>query len=375
MTDQPHQHPEPAAKPAEPRAANGQPGRAKPLVGVTMGDPLGIGPEVVVKALADPEVRSRGRFVVYGIESVLRRAARSAGIQPFWFPVTPETLGPIDSGVVVADVPEYGTFPSAETPRPTLQGGAASLRFVDEAVQAALAGTINAVVTGPIHKVSWQLAGASWEGHTEKLADACNTRRVTMMFAAPQLKVALASTHVPLFELRNRFTIGLVFQPIDLLHQALQQWFGIEQPRLAVAGLNPHASDEGRFGDEERRIIEPALTMAHQAGINVEGPFAADSLFTPARFSRYDGFVAMYHDQGLIPVKLLAFHEAVNLTLGLPIVRTSVDHGTGFDIAGRNQADAGSMSAAIRLACDIAERARRTRWSESQPYGLGVSTS
>ena len=157
----------------------------------------------------------------------------------------------------------------------------------------------------------------------------------------------------------KKFTIGCVFEPIDLLNDALKRWFGIKKPRIAVAALNPHASENGRFGDEEQRIIKPAILMAQEAGIDCEGPLPADSLFVPANSRRYDGIVAMYHDQGLIPIKMLAFNEAVNLTLGLPIVRTSVDHGTAFDIVGQNLADAGSMKAAIALAARIA-RIRRT---------------
>jgi len=331
-----------------------------------MGDPGGIGPEVVVKALSDPGLRAEGRFVIFGMESPLRRAARRAGVSPFWFSASASELTRIDSGVVVLDLTGPDSL-EAESARPSVAGGMASLRFLDEALEAARAGHLDALVTGPIHKVSWSLAGCRFAGHTEKLADAFKARRVTMMFAADNLRLALASTHVPLFELRNRFTIGLVFQPIDLLAEALTCWFGVEQPRIAVAGLNPHASDDGRFGDEERRIIEPALVMARQVGIDVQGPFPADTLFTPAQIGRYDGIVAMYHDQGLIPVKLLAFNRAVNLTLGLPIIRTSVDHGTAFDIAGANQADGGSMTEAIRLACTITRRAATPSWTTARP--------
>jgi 4-hydroxythreonine-4-phosphate dehydrogenase len=152
----------------------------------------------------------------------------------------------------------------------------------------------------------------------------------------------------------------LVFQPIDLLHDALKRWFGVEEPRIAIAGLNPHAGEEGLFGDEERRIIEPAMQMARNAGITVEGPFPADTLFTPRMRTRFDGIVTMYHDQGLIPIKMLAFDTAVNMTLGLPVVRTSPDHGTAFDIAGTNQADPGSMKVAIRLTCQLAGHALTT---------------
>ena len=325
----------------------------KPLIAITMGEPAGIGAEVIVKALADPDVRARGRFVVYGLHELLSYAADSAEINPFWFRLPHEEVGQIASGVVVADFDEYAAL-TAPLRRPTAEGGHASLRFLEEATAAVRSGRADALVTGPIHKVSWRMAGCRKPGHTEWLAETCDTRRVTMAFVAGKLRVALASTHVAIAEIRNVFTIGHVFQPIDLLHEALVDWFGIQHPRIAVAGLNPHAGEDGRFGDEEARIIEPAMIMAGEAGIAVEGPFPADSLFTPARREKYDGIVAMYHDQGLIPVKMLAFHGAVNVTLGLPMIRTSVDHGTAFDIAGQNIADAGSMKAAIHLACDLA---------------------
>ncbi len=329
---------------------------AKPIVAVTMGDPCGIGAEVIVKALSDPEIRALGRFIVYGIDEVLTGAAEAAGIRPFWFRIPVDQPVRVDSGVVVVDFGQYeaGYWIPA---RPTAEGGSVSLEFLDAAVEAARTGGVNAIVTGPIHKTSWKLAGCRFPGHTEKIAAALKCKRVTMAFVGGGLRIALASSHIGLFELRNRFTLGLVFQPIDLLHDALTQWFGIERPRIAVAGLNPHAGESGLFGDEESRIIEPAIQMARNHGIAVEGPFPPDTLFTPERRNRFDGIVVMYHDQGLIPLKMLAFDTAVNVTLGLPIVRTSPDHGTAFDIAGTSEADPGSMQEAIGLACRLASRA------------------
>jgi 4-hydroxythreonine-4-phosphate dehydrogenase len=179
-----------------------------------------------------------------------------------------------------------------------------------------------------------------------------------MMFVGGPFRVVLATIHEALFELRHRFTIGRIFDPIDLANDALRDWFGIERPRIAVAALNPHAGEEGRFGDEEKRIIAPAILMAQEAGIDVEGPFPADTLFLRAMKNHWDAIIAMYHDQGLIPIKMLAWDRAVNVTLGLPIIRTSPDHGTAFDIVGRNVADPSSMKAAIALACDLAEKRR-----------------
>lgn len=330
---------------------NGPAPTPQPLIAVTMGDPAGIGAEVIVKALSDSDLRRQGRFVIYGLEKTLLRAARDAGIVPFWHRVVPADLPGVTSGVVVVDFSQFSI--PVGMPAPTREGGKASLAFLDHAIEAARTGDVNAICTGPIHKISWKMARCRFPGHTEKLAHDFDEKRVTMAFVADDLRVALASAHIPLFDLRNRFTIGLVFQPIDLLSKALQDWFGIPRPHLAVAALNPHAGEQGRFGDEETRVMEPAIAMAREAGIDVEGPFAADTLFVPENRRRFDGIIAMYHDQGLIPVKMYAFHRAVNLTLGLPLVRTSPDHGTAFDIAGQNRANPGSMQEALKLACTI----------------------
>jgi 4-hydroxy-L-threonine phosphate dehydrogenase PdxA len=409
-------------------SANGN-GSAKPLIGITMGDPCGIGAEVIVKALADPDLRSLGRFIIYGFDDALHAAAEDAGIRPYWHTIAHNDDRRIESGVMVVDF-EPDTAGFWVNSRPTAEGGRASLAFVDEAVQAAAARQIDAVVTGPINKTSWKLAGCRFPGHTDKLADDLKAKRCTMAFVAdtsgsgPEsatsgpgakvglgakgssgatagqgadgglpasaehsgafsgsgatgrmsasaersgtngsssgnvLRVALASAHLGLFQLRNQFTIGRVFQPIDVLNEALRQWFGIERPRIAVLGLNPHAGEDGLLGDEEQRVIEPAIQMARNQGVIVEGPFPADTFFIRENRIRYDGVVAMYHDQGLIPVKMLAFDRAVNVTLGLPIIRTSPDHGTAFDIAGTSQANPGSMKEAIRLACRLAANAR-----------------
>lgn len=329
----------------------------KPVIGITLGDPCGIGAEVIVKSLADDELRASARYVIFGNHELMNHAARLSGIRPFWFIAKDEFDLRIDSGVLLVE-PRALPVHDWTLARPSEAGGAASLGFLDSAIEAVRKGALDAVVTGPISKTSWRLAGCEYPGHTEKLADAFEVRRYNMMFVAPGLRVALASAHVGLFDLRNHFNIGLVFQPIDLLYQALVHWFGVEHPRIGVAGLNPHAGEDGLFGDEEQRIIEPAMQMARSHGVNVEGPLPPDTLFSPRVSSRFDGIVAMYHDQGLIPVKVLAFDRAVNLTLGLPIIRTSPDHGTAFDIAGQNMADPSSMTEALRLAVQLAGRAR-----------------
>ena len=328
-------------------------GGVKPLIGITMGDPFGIGPEVIVKALGDPALRGAARYVIFGMSEILEFAADRAEITPYWWRV-PHEQGPrVGSGVLLADFDDLDIPPLTSERKPDVRCGFASLQFVEEAIRHLKSGEIDALVTGPINKTSWSLANYKYPGHTELLAERFDARRVSMMFDAGSLRVALASVHIPLFDLRHRFTIGLVNQPIDLLDKALRDWYGVERPRIGVLGLNPHAGEGGLLGDEERRIIEPALTMARNAGIDVTGPLPPDTAFVPHVAERFDGLVAMYHDQALIPIKMLAFNRAVNITLGLGAVRTCPDHGTAFDIAGQGRADAGSMSHAIRLAIKI----------------------
>lgn len=330
----------------------------RPIIGITMGDPCGVGAEIIVKAIADPELRRRARFVVFGFSDQLAYTADSLELPLTFYRDHHESIRRYSHDMVVLDYDEF-SMPTAMPRGPSKLGGQASMAFCLDAIAAARANLIDAMVTAPISKTSWTMAKyMKYPGHTELLADKCRRKpgQVAMMFVAPKLKVVLASTHEALFGLRHSFTIGCVFNPIDLSDIALREWFGIEKPRIAVAGLNPHAGEEGRFGDEERRIIEPAITMAREAGIEVSGPFPADTIFLQALEGKFDCVVAMYHDQGLIPIKLLAWKDAVNVTLGLPIIRTSPDHGTAFDIAGKNSADESSMKAAVRLAIDLANK-------------------
>jgi 4-hydroxythreonine-4-phosphate dehydrogenase len=325
----------------------------QPVIGVTMGDPAGIGPEVVVKALADPDIRKAAKFVVFGMNEQLCYVADAAEIEPFWGRHQHEKISrDYPYKVVVADYDEY-SVPSWIRGASKV-AGEASVRFCLDAIDAARDGIIDAVVTAPISKKSWNLAGAEWPGHTEMLAARCKSPRKAMMFVAGPLKLALATIHEALFDVRNKFTIGCVFEPIDLLNDALKTYFGIRSPKIAVAALNPHAGEDGQFGDEEKRIITPAINLARHHGIDCLGPFSADTLFLRAAQGEFDGVVAMYHDQGMIAVKLLDFAGAVNITIGIPIIRTSPAHGTAFDIAGRNVADANGMKSAITTAIQMA---------------------
>jgi len=333
----------------------------RPIIGITAGDPCGIGAEIIVKALAREDLRRRARFVVFGFSEQLAYTADQAEIDLEFYRDHHENIRRYPHDVTVLDYDEL-SLPAAMPRGPSRLGGKASMAFCEDAIAAGRAGDIDGLVTAPIAKASWHMAGyRRFPGHTELLAKRCGAKHVAMMFVAPQLKVVLATIHHPLFELRNRLTIGCVFNPIDLAHRALREWFDIKRPRIAVAGLNPHAGEGGRIGDEEERVIAPAILLAGEAGIEASGPYPADTVFLQALDGRFDCVVAMYHDQGMIPVKLLAWREAVNLTLGIPLIRTSPDHGTAFDIAGKNQADPSSLIAAIRLAIRLANRTAAIR--------------
>jgi 4-hydroxythreonine-4-phosphate dehydrogenase len=325
------------------------------VIGITMGEPMGIGPEIIVKALYDPFVRRGVKFIIFGMDEFLEYEADRAEIEPFWGRTQHEKISrDFPHNIILADYDDY-SMPMFSKAAPSKAGGESSLRFCTDAIEAARAGIIDAIVTAPISKVSWKMAGSEWPGHTELLAAKCKSPRKAMMFSAGRLKVALATIHISIADIRNKFTIGAVYEPIDLLNTALQEYFGIKTPNIAVAALNPHAGEGGQFGDEEQRIISPAILIAQEMGIKCSGPYPADTLFARAAKGEFDGVIAMYHDQGMIPVKLLAFKDAVNVTIGLPIIRTSPCHGTAFDIAGKGAADESSMKTAIKLAIEMAK--------------------
>jgi len=326
----------------------------QPVIGITMGDPAGIGPEIIVKALADPNIRRAAKFIIFGMNEQLCYAADAAEIEPFWGRHQHEKISrEYPYKVVVADYDEYSVPSWVKSP--SRAAGEASVRFCLDAVDAAREGLIDAVVTAPISKTSWKLADVEWPGHTEMLAARCKSKRKVMMFVAGPLKLALATIHEALFEVRHKFTIGCVFEPIDLLNDALKEYFGLDKPKIGIAALNPHAGEDGQFGDEEKRIITPAILLARNQGINCVGPFSADTSFLRAVNGEFDGVVAMYHDQGMIPVKLLNFGKAVNITIGIPIIRTSPAHGTAFDITGQNIADPVGMKSAITTAIQMSK--------------------
>ncbi len=316
-----------------------------------------------------PTRRARARFRVYGSSSAMLDAARGAGIEPFWVrapretaPSLPHVLGPGGPDVVLVDSDGTGDDLSDTPPvherRASAAGGGLSFQWVEDAIADARRSAsdplcADAIVTAPISKEAWALAGhAEFPGHTELLAARFNAPRAAMMFEAGVLRVVLVTTHIPLAEVPGAITTERVLETIQLGHDACVR-LGVARPRIAVCGLNPHAGEAGLLGHDEGRAITPAIERARASGLDCAGPFPGGTVFNAAIKKRYDLVVAMYHDQGLIPVKLLAFDSAVNITLGLPTVRTSPDHGTAYDIAGRNLADPGSMGAAIDLACRL----------------------
>jgi 4-hydroxythreonine-4-phosphate dehydrogenase len=291
-----------------------------PVIAVTVGDPSGIGPEIAAKAADDARVRAACTPRLYG------RATLSALLE---FPA-----GQIDA-----------------------RSGRAAYDAIVQAVEDARAGRVAAIATGPINKASWAAAGLPWRGHTDLLAHLCGVSDVAMLFWSDPLRVVLATGHIPLAEVPGALTEARVLQVVRLTARALPR-FGIAAPRLAVAGLNPHAGESGLLGREDGAVIAPAVASARAEGIDVAGPIPADTVFVRAMRREFDCVIACYHDQGLVPIKLVAFGRAVNVTLGLPIIRTSVDHGTAFDIARQGRADASSLIEAILLAAALARAGR-----------------
>lgn len=321
-----------------------------------MGDPAGIGPEVVLKAVAEDEIRTTCVPIIIGDAQLLAHTARTLELQCGYDiirqgePIPDELTGP-----VIFHIDNIGGFVE-----PGIESGAAgkaAAGYIEAAVELCAAGSVDAIATAPINKRALFLGGYSFPGHTEFLAHLTGSEEFAMAFVAGNLRIVLLSTHVPLAEAIRMVQRERIMRTIHLAHRELKRW-GIERPRLAVAALNPHGAEGGLFGIEEAVEIAPAVEACHGTNeINVQGPFSADTVFLRASRGEFDAVVACYHDQAMIPVKCLSFGEAVNVTLGLPFIRTSVDHGTAFDIAGKGLAEHSSMLAAIKLAADLSNRA------------------
>jgi 4-hydroxythreonine-4-phosphate dehydrogenase len=319
-----------------------------PRIAITMGDPAGIGPEIIAKALLMPDIYEVCRPVVLGDIGCLEIASEAVGSLSFQGILTPpEVTG--RQGII--DVMPLSDLKDSVSPgRPTRNGGKAMVTYILKAVELATSGQVSAMVTCPISKELMHKAGYQFEGHTELLAHLTGAKDYVMMLAGDRLRVSLVTIHCPLAEVPGRLTKDLIVKTISVTYRSLKRDFGIDKPRVAVAALNPHAGESGLFGNEDKTIVGPAVEAARDSGFPVEGPFPADTIFYHASTGRYDAVVAMYHDQGLIPLKMLHFSDAVNITLGLPIIRTSVDHGTAYDIAGKGVADPSSLIAAIKMA-------------------------
>ena len=322
-----------------------------PLIAITMGDPSGIGPEIIVKGLTTPP--DVCRTVVIGDAAWLQLHASQWTPQLSIHPIKELNEARHESGVL--DVLDLHNVPeNLKIGHATAEGGKAAVEYIRKAVDLAMAQQVHAITTAPINKEAIHLAGFKYPGHTEMLADFTNTPEVALMLAGGSLRVVLTTTHIPLSKVQDLLTHDRILKTIRLTHQWLTQ-VGIEHPRLAVTGLNPHSGDGGIFGDEETATIVPAIKAAQKENIEVSGPFSADALFGRIHEVSYDAVITMYHDQGMIPIKMASMDRAVNITLGLPIIRTSVDHGTAFDIAGQGVAKPGSLLEALKIATTLAQ--------------------
>jgi len=323
---------------------------SRPIIGITMGDPVGIGPEIIFLALCNPAIYEVCKPLVLGDLRILTAAKQCTQSNLHIESVKDPDSGTYKFGSVdVLNLSEID--PDKITwGKPSVQTGRAMVHYIKVASDLAIQRRIAAMVTCPINKTAMRLAGVPYNGHTGLLAERTKSENYAMMFAGERLRVVLVTIHVPLRDVPSILSKQKILLTIKLTWQTLQERFGIKIPRIAVAGLNPHAGEGGMFGNEEKNIIAPAIAQARNEGVDVIGPLPPDALFYHATKGRYDVVVSMYHDQGLIPVKYLGVDEGVNVTVGLPFIRTSVDHGTAFDIAGKGLADPGSLRAAFDLA-------------------------
>jgi 4-hydroxythreonine-4-phosphate dehydrogenase len=333
----------------------------KPIIAVTMGDPAGIGPEIILKTLADPAIKKAARLLVLGDWGVLQRACRR-GRNPAllcWQPGQ-QLLALLDDprAHVVCSLSKLSASESRPG-RPSKAGGHGAFRYIRVAAKLALSNVVDAIATAPISKSILIDAGYHYPGHTELLAELSRTPECRMMLMGAKLRVVPVTGHIPFTKVARSLTRENICTTLRLTERGLTDFFGIKRPRIAVAALNPHGGEEGIFGNEEIEVIAPAVKQGRRQGIAAAGPFPADSLFHHAARGDYDAVVCMYHDQGLIPLKLHHFYGGVALTLGPPFIRTSVDHGTAYDIAGTGKADETSMKEAILLAARLARQSKK----------------
>jgi 4-hydroxythreonine-4-phosphate dehydrogenase len=321
-----------------------------PVIAITMGDPVGIGPEIIVGALEHSDFSGTCTPVILGDIEMMTKAIGFTGsalkIRTIQEPDQATNTPGIINLIALSQLPVKALAPG----QPTAVTGKAMIRYIETAVEMARSNTIDAMVTCPITKTAMKLAGSRFHGHTELIAHGTHTQNYAMMLAGEKLKVVLVTIHVPLSRVSQLLSAENILKTIRITANSLKHRFGIPHPAVAVAGLNPHAGEESLFGPEERDLITPAVELAQKEGIKVSGPHPPDTLFFHAAQGKYDGVVCMYHDQGLIPFKMIHFHDGVNTTLGLPIIRTSVDHGTAYNIAWQGIASHESLVQAIKMA-------------------------
>ena len=327
-----------------------------PLLGITMGDPAGIGPEVIAKALSRPQLHTLCLPIVIGSYPVMKQTIQTLRLKLNVLRVDDHRTAVPRRGTIAVLDPLEAPLRKFTQGVAAADTGAASVTFIKKAVELAQLGCIDGIVTAPINKEAINMAGCPYPGHTELLADLTHTHESGMMIVGGPLRIMFVTTHLAIRDLPSHLTQANIERAIRLAHLALSTLFGVRRPKIGVAALNPHAGEHGLFGDEESRVILPAARAARKRGISASDPLPADTLFGKAARGEYDGVVALYHDQGLIPLKLVAFGTCVNLTVGLPIIRTSVDHGTAFDIVGKGLADPGSLIEAVTLAATLAQR-------------------
>ncbi|MCP3900636.1 MAG: 4-hydroxythreonine-4-phosphate dehydrogenase PdxA [Desulfobacteraceae bacterium] len=325
--------------------------RKIPIIGITMGDPAGIGPEITALTLSNPEIYKICHPIVLGDINILNKAIKLLDIN-----LKPKKINFVKDAYYKFSEPDILNLSNIDTKHmmpsiPTLENGKAMLSYINKGVELCMDKTIDGIATSPITKEAIKLAGSVFPGHTELIANATNTSHYNMMFIGKKLKIVLVTIHIPLTDVPKTISIDNIFETIKVTDNFLKNKFDIKEPCLAVAGLNPHAGENSMFGDEEANIITPAVKSAKKAGFNVFGPIAPDTLFYNAlNNNKYDCIVCMYHDQGLIPFKMLHFDDGINTTIGLPIIRTSCDHGTAYDIAWKGIANPESLIEAIKSA-------------------------
>jgi 4-hydroxythreonine-4-phosphate dehydrogenase len=337
----------------------------RPVIGISMGDPNGVGVEVIIKALSDRRINEICTPVIYGTEPVFQYYQKQLKSNDFRLNFVSSAQEAKKNGpnLVAAGSNDFQPTPG----QPTTASGKMAFDALETATSALQAGELDALVTAPINKSTIQSEEFNFPGHTEYLAEKDSTSDVLMFLVADKLKVAVATGHIPIHKVAAQLSTELIARKIELMNKALVQDFGIARPKIAVLGLNPHAGDNGLIGDEEKKVIQPAISQVKTKEIFAFGPYPADGFFGSGQYEQFDGILAMYHDQGLIPMKTLSFNAAVNYTAGLSFVRTSPDHGTAYDIAGQNKASIQSFRNALYLACDVSKQRKKLPVEKNKP--------